>query len=1773
MYKKYYYLGILLPLISFFAQAQTGPNGVGTPSNNAYWYNASNLGNSNASSVNSWTNAGFNTDAAVQGNSSRRPIFYNTGSNVLNGQSVLVFDGVDDFLQIPDDVHINTQATYSERSITMVIKTGSDVSTLQTVFDEGGGVRGFNIYIENGNITASGWNVNSDGPGAPWAWKGVSAPVTANTTYVVSYVYDGDVAGFTGTISLFLNGTLRSTTSGLGQIYAHGGDNAIGGKKNDTYYASGSSSGDGDNFGGTVAEFIMYHKALNNAEVFIQHNSLGAKYDISLSNDQYTMDTPANGDFDHDVVGIGIGSNGQLSHAIGQNLFRLKSANGFNTNEYFYTGHNNASIASWNTIDVPDANNYQRLSREWRVSEVGYITSNRYQLDITDLPTVPSGDKLVIMVDSDGDFTSGATSYEFALLSGTLYETGKVPTVDGDYLALAVVTPAIKFVSGTPGTDESVDASVELELNYLPKVDEAISINYSTANGSAISGSDYTGTGGSTSSVTFLSTTGKGALSIPVTDDIIAESTENFQVTIGNSPNYNIVGNANVMYSIFDNDISTKIYFNTASSSGSESVTSGSIPVSISAASAIDVSVNYAVIGGDASNGTDYILNSGTMTITGGLGLTSGSIPFTVTNDVVPEEDETFTIELSFPSGGALDNPSSPVGTGILTHTYTIEDNDLPEVQFSSVSSSVSEGVGSLDVTVELDAAYFQDVDVNYSLTSGTAGTSDYVNSSGTVTISAGLTTESVTLNIKEDCLVESNENFNAVLSGPSNATLGTNSSHTVTITDNDVNGPGGVGCGLAMWYSGNDNVSTSGTAVTQWGDQSPNSHDGAQNNSTNQPQLVSNDAAFNYHNSLSFDGTSDYIYLPNSLNSQSLDKLYTFVVYKTSHSSGSSTDNWSFIDFDRSEHYNCFVHGDGRLGFAHMTGSISDVYGTTASNNNEAHIGTYIYNNTLVKETTLKLDGVVEADVDVVNTGVKIGKNSTRYGFIGDGSEATGVNGSRNNRYFAGEIAEIIVFENANITPDDLNKIESYLALKYGIHMVGTDHVGTGGVDERDYRLGNGNVIWDYSANQSYSNNITGLGRDDKTSLNQTVAKSIRSGATVKMTSSTLSDGNVIAWGHNNMSLSSVDETPGLVTVRTEKVWKVSEIGETGNLTIEIDVTGMPGMPTVADEFVLLVDADGDFSNAIAIDAASFSSNVLTFNNVNLSNGQYFSVGCWKSIVWDGASFDHGSGTGGAPNTADVARKFYVQGAGGVLTSNAIVKEIEVANSASLVINSGFSMETPGKIVNNGTITLENNASIVQTHTGASSNSGSGNYIVKRTGETNTNIYNAWGSPVQNQSIMGVNGVFEGSNPCDVYTYIGATQQWKYDYPTNYSTSCLGNAVVFSSGFVFPGSDGIIDQARGYFVPGNAIPTRQFEGEINDGDISIAVSTGPNPGAGWSGDNWNLVANPYPSGIDAADFVTANNTVISGSLYFWDQTVANNQAESDYVVWNAAGTVDQNAGSAQTYGEIGAGQGFFVEAVSNGTVSFNNSMRTSSNSTFYKMDPNEFDRIRLKAVNPLGKEVEQLIAFHDDATDGRDNMYDARYLEGSGIHHFYSVLDEEPMIIQTYKKLEVDDTKVIPLGLKTTQYGKFSFLLDQVDNFNGEIVLFDSLTMKSYDMLTNTPQVILDTAGVYNDRFYLMLKKEAIDTTDSGGTTGIAEWIENSTPIIESYEDRIVLKSGKDIESIEVYNVLGKKIYSSTSIGRVYTIPSQSTTELAIIQVKYTDGDTYQTKHLLYGN
>ena len=264
-----------------------------------------------------------------------------------------------------------------------------------------------------------------------------------------------------------------------------------------------------------------------------------------------------------------------------------------------------------------------------------------------------------------------------------------------------------------------------------------------------------------------------------IVDDSLDEANETVIITLSNPSNADPGTTLVHTYTITDNDNAPVVDFSGTSSSDAESVSSAALTVDLSAVSAKDVTVDYAVTGTATGSGTDYTLANGTLTVNAGS--STGTINISsIIDDSIDEANETVIVTLSNPSNATLGDDA---------HTYTITDNDdAPIVDFNATSSSDAESVSSAGLTVDLSAVSGQNVTVDYAVTGTATGSgTDYTLANGTLTINASETSGTITIgSIVNDSLDEANETVIVTLSNPSNATLGSNDAHTYTITDND---------------------------------------------------------------------------------------------------------------------------------------------------------------------------------------------------------------------------------------------------------------------------------------------------------------------------------------------------------------------------------------------------------------------------------------------------------------------------------------------------------------------------------------------------------------------------------------------------------------------------------------------------------------------------------------------------------------------------------------------------------------------------------------------------------------------------------------------------------------------------------------------------------------------------------------------------------------------------------------------------------------------------
>jgi len=161
----------------------------------------------------------------------------------------------------------------------------------------------------------------------------------------------------------------------------------------------------------------------------------------------------------------------------------------------------------------------------------------------------------------------------------------------------------------------------------------------------------------------------------------------------------------------------------------------------------------------------------------------------------------------------------------------------------------------------------------------------------------------------------------------------------------------------------------------------------------------------------IDFDGTNDYFAIEdkNYASSGAIGELTVSGWVNTSYSTNSWTGNWALLDFDRSEYFNLFIHGQGKVSFSTRGAGagIHDFHGGQSGQVNDGNWH-YVVGTFSPTKKQLYIDGVLVNTANNPHNGANLGTGATRYGFIGDGSEASGFNGGRNNIYYKGKMDEL---------------------------------------------------------------------------------------------------------------------------------------------------------------------------------------------------------------------------------------------------------------------------------------------------------------------------------------------------------------------------------------------------------------------------------------------------------------------------------------------------------------------------------------------------------------------------------------------------------------------------------------------------------------------------------------------------------------------------------------------------------------------------------------------
>jgi len=293
-----------------------------------------------------------------------------------------------------------------------------------------------------------------------------------------------------------------------------------------------------------------------------------------------------------------------------------------------------------------------------------------------------NGDAWILLGDGNGgfgvptDFAAGDGPY--SVVVGDFNGDGRPDLAVANYwgedvsILLNVLSVSIGDVTVSEGNTGSVNAYFPVSLSG-PST-QTVTVTFSTANGTAIAGSDYVATSGT---LTFNPGETTKMITVVVNGDTLNEANETFFVKLGNPVNTAIADGLGIG-TISDDDPVPNISINdTAITEGVGGTGYGSFQMNLSAPSGQAVTVSYSTTNGTATPGIDYVDTSGTLIFNPGE--TTKTIIVLVNGDNAVEPNETFFVNITSASNAMIAD-----GQGIGT---ILNDDGAAGVRLGNIST------------------------------------------------------------------------------------------------------------------------------------------------------------------------------------------------------------------------------------------------------------------------------------------------------------------------------------------------------------------------------------------------------------------------------------------------------------------------------------------------------------------------------------------------------------------------------------------------------------------------------------------------------------------------------------------------------------------------------------------------------------------------------------------------------------------------------------------------------------------------------------------------------------------------------------------------------------------------------------------------------------------------------------------------------------------------------------------------------------------------------
>ena len=362
-------------------------------------------------------------------------------------------------------------------------------------------------------------------------------------------------------------------------------------------------------------------------------------------------------------------------------------------------------------------------------------------------------------------FTVDITSEDIVELSETLVATlsnvqagGRAVTIaDGTGVAAITNDDATTLSISDVSVIEGLGATFTVTLDG--DVDTGVTIDFVTADGSAVAGADYSALSGTLS---FAGTAGETqTFTVDITGEDVVELSETLTAALSNiqaSGRAVTIADGTGEATVLNDDAATLSISDVVVTEGQGATFTVTLDKDVDAT----VTVDFGTADGSAVAGADYTALSGTLSFAGTAGETQ-TFTVDITGENIVELSETLVATLANVQAGGR---AVTIGDG--TGEATVLNDDAAQVSIADATlTEQDQGSSDLTFTVTLDNPVDAQVSVDFATSDGSASVADgdYIPVNTTVVFAQGETSKTITVQVAGDNWFEADEAFFANIS------------------------------------------------------------------------------------------------------------------------------------------------------------------------------------------------------------------------------------------------------------------------------------------------------------------------------------------------------------------------------------------------------------------------------------------------------------------------------------------------------------------------------------------------------------------------------------------------------------------------------------------------------------------------------------------------------------------------------------------------------------------------------------------------------------------------------------------------------------------------------------------------------------------------------------------------------------------------------------------------------------------------------------------------